>query len=180
MAGEAQAAEAAAHGAEYAGGGFPPFDSSLFSSQIFWFWIAFGALYIILATTVLPKIAATLATRRKTIDDDLSAAQRESEAAQAARAEADAAVAASRAQARATVDAVRKEADAAAAAASEKLAVETAQRLQAAEIRIGASKASALAEVEGVVGELAGAIVQQLTGKAPTAAALKAALKGGA
>nr|MCU0883108.1 hypothetical protein [Hyphomonadaceae bacterium] len=112
MAGESQAAkDAVAHAGEKASSGFPPFDSSLFSSQIFWFWVAFGALYLILSTSVLPRIAATLAARRKTIEDDLAAAQRESQAAQAARAEADAAVAASRAEARATVEAVRQEAD---------------------------------------------------------------------
>jgi F-type H+-transporting ATPase subunit b len=175
MAGEAQVAST---GAEQAGGGFPPFDSSLFSSQIFWFWIAFGALYIILATMVLPKMASTFATRRKTIEDDLAAAARESEAAQAARAEADAAVAASRAEARATVTAVRTEADAKAAAETAKLAAANADRLAEAESRIGDSKTRALVEIESVVGDLASSIVEQLTGKAPTAAALKAAMKG--
>jgi F-type H+-transporting ATPase subunit b len=177
MAGEVQAASA---GAEKAGGGFPPFDTSLFSSQIFWFWIAFGALYLILATTVLPRIAETLATRRKTIEDDLAAAQRESEAAMAARAEADAAVAASRAQARATVEAVRKEAEAAALASSQALAAQTTARLAEADERIAASKAGALVEIDTAVGDLAATIVEQLTGKAPTAAALKSALKGAA
>ena len=73
MAGESHAAQAAGHVGEKASGGFPPFDASLFSSQIFWFWVAFGVLYIVLASVVIPRIAKTLAHRRGTIEGDLKA-----------------------------------------------------------------------------------------------------------
>ncbi|KAF0112776.1 MAG: F-type H+-transporting ATPase subunit b, partial [Hyphomonadaceae bacterium] len=64
------------HGAETAAGGgsFPPFDASLFSHQIFWFAIAFGALYLVLALVILPRIGATLGQRKSTIEDDLKKA----------------------------------------------------------------------------------------------------------
>ena len=107
MAGETHAADAAEHATEGAKGGFPPFDSTLFSSQIFWFWVAFGALYIVLASVVIPRIAKTLAHRRGTIEGDLKAAADQTAAAQAARLQAEKASADARSQARKTVDEMR-------------------------------------------------------------------------
>jgi F-type H+-transporting ATPase subunit b len=159
-------------------GGFPPFDASLFSEQLVWFAISFGFLYILLATVILPRFEKTIANRKATIQADLDAAMAEQAAAQAAREAAETAAAKARAEARGTVEAVRREADAELAAADAQAAELAEARLAAAERRIDEARTTALASVGSVVGELASDIVEQLTGKAPTSAAVTAALKG--
>lgn len=172
MAGEA------AKAAGEQGGAFPPFDASLFSEQLVWFAISFGFLYILLATVILPRFEKTIATRKATIQADLDAAVAEQAAAQAAREAAENAAAKARAEARRTVEAVRREADAELATADAQAAEAAEARLVAAERQIDEARNAALATVGSVVGDLASDIVVQLTGKAPTATALNAALKG--
>jgi F-type H+-transporting ATPase subunit b len=171
MAGESNAAEGAS-------GGFPPFDASLFSSQIFWFWVAFGALYIILASKVIPSIAKTIANRRGTIEGDLKVAADQTAAAQAARLQAEKAAADARAQARQTVEAMRLVNNTAAAKADTEATTAANAKIAAAEASIAASRASALASINESVGDLAAAIVEQVSGVKPTAKAISAALEG--
>lgn len=177
MAGESQAVEAAGQAGEHAGGGFPPFDPSLFSSQIFWFWLAFGALYIVLAAVVIPRIAKTLADRKSAIELDLKAAADETAAAQAARLEAEKAAAEARAQARKKVDEVRQAQEAAAAKAEAAATKKATTKITKAEEKIAAAREAALAGVNDTIGELAGAIVEQVSGIKPTAKALDSAVK---
>jgi F-type H+-transporting ATPase subunit b len=164
MAGESHSVDAAT---QSAGGGFPPFDASLFSSQIFWFWVAFGALYIVLAIAIIPRIARTLSHRRSTIEADLKAAAEQAAAAQEARTRAEQAAGDARAQARKTIEEMRALNDAAAAQAEAKATAAAALKISKAEEKIAAARTS----------ELAAAIVEQVSGIKPTAAALTAALK---
>ncbi len=175
MAGESHAVEAAGKAGEHAGGGFPPFDASLFSSQIFWFWLAFGALYVVLAALVIPRIAKTLAARKDAIEGDLSAAAAQTAAAQQARVEAEKASAEARALARKTVEAARL-ANEAAAQKAEAAAIKKANtKIAKAEEKIAASRDAALASVQETVGDLASAIVERVSGtKAPAKAIDKA------
>jgi F-type H+-transporting ATPase subunit b len=174
------AGETAKAAAEH-GGAFPPFDASLFSHQLFWFAISFGLLYVLLATVILPRFEKTIVARKARLQADLDAAAAETAAAQAAREGAQAASAQSRAQARGTVEAVRRDVEAELAEADAKAAVEAESRLAEAEARISASRTAALGSLGDAVGELASDIVEQLTGKAPTAVALKSAIaKAGA
>jgi F-type H+-transporting ATPase subunit b len=176
MAGESHAADAAGHVTEAASSGFPPFDSSLFSSQIFWFWVAFGALYIVLASVVIPRIAKTLAHRRETIEGDLKAAASEAAAAQAARLQAEKASADARAQARKTVEEMRAvNNDALAKADAEAYAAANA-KIAAAEATIATSRAAAMASIGETIGDLASAIVTQVSGAKPTAKAISSAM----
>jgi F-type H+-transporting ATPase subunit b len=178
MAGETHAANAAGHAGEKAAGGFPPFDSSLFSSQIFWFWIAFGALYIVLASAVIPRIAKTLAHRRGTIDSDLKAAAEQTAAAQAARLQAEKASADARAQARKTVEEMRVINEAAAAKAEAEATTSANVKIAAAEASIAASRASAMTSINESIGDLAATIVERVSGSKPTAKAISTALAG--
>ena len=170
MAGDSHAVEAAGKTGDHASGGFPPFDPSLFSSQIFWFWLAFGALYIVLATVVIPRFAKTLADRKNAIEGDLKAAAEQTAAAQAARQGAEKAQAEARAQARKTVEAAAVKAEAAATQKANR-------KIAKAEEKISASRDAALASVNETVGELAGAIVERVSGIKPTAKALDTAVK---
>jgi F-type H+-transporting ATPase subunit b len=177
MAGDTHAADAAGHAGQTAESGFPPFDASLFSHQIFWFWIAFGALYIILASVVIPRIAKTLADRRGAVEADLQAAARETAAAQEARASAEKAAAAARAQARNTVEEMRRVNDAAASQAEAQASASANARIAEAEASIAEAKGKAMAAINDTVSELAADIVERVSGLKPTAAALKKAVQ---
>ncbi|MEN9856575.1 MAG: hypothetical protein RLZZ157_1701 [Pseudomonadota bacterium] len=176
MAGEAHAVAGAEHAGKAAESSFPPFDSSLFSSQIFWFWVAFGALYFVLAAVVIPKIAQTLALRANTIEADLKAAAEQTAAAQDARALAEKAAAQARAQARKTLEDMRLVNDAALAKADAEASAQANAKIAAAEADIAATRQSALAAIQDSVGDLASAIVERVSGVKPTAKALSAAV----
>lgn len=156
---------------------FPPFDPALFSSQVFWFTLAFGALYFVLSTIIIPRVAKTLAHRRATIDGDLRVAAEETAAAQAARAQAEKAAADAKAQARLTVDAMRATNEADAAKAQAQASANANAKIEQAEAEIATMRASALAGVQESVGELASEIVERITGKKPTQKNVDTALK---
>jgi F-type H+-transporting ATPase subunit b len=176
MAGESHAADAAGHATEGASSGFPPFDASLFSSQIFWFWVAFGALYIVLASVVIPRIAKTLAHRRGAIEGDLKAAADQTAAAQAARLQAEKASADARAQARKTVEEMRAINNDVLAKADAEANVAANTKIAAAEATIAASRAAAMASISETIGDLASDIVTQVSGAKPTAKAISSAM----
>ena len=62
-----EGAAEAAHGGGEAKSSFPPFDPTLFASQLVWFDLSFIALYLLLSRFVLPKIGGVLHTRASTI-----------------------------------------------------------------------------------------------------------------
>ena len=149
------------------GRGFPPFDSHSFPSQLLWLALTFMALYLLMSRLALPRIESILEQRRRRIADDLAQAERlkgESEAAIAAhekalneaRSRAQALASETRAKAATEAEARRKDVDA-------KLAV----RIAEAEKTIAATRTAAMANVRGIAGEAASAIVERLIGAAP-------------
>ena len=50
---------------------FPPFDQSLYPSQLLWLLITFGLFYFLMSRMVLPRIASILEVRRDRISQDL-------------------------------------------------------------------------------------------------------------
>jgi len=178
---EKTTAHTEADGGEH-NGGFPPFDSSTFPSQLVSLLIAFVALYMIVSRIALPRVGGVIDARQDAIEGDLAAAQKhtdESEAAlkayeselASARSNAQAIAAENREKLNATTDAERKTLD-------EKLATKLAD----AEKSIAATRATAMGNVRGIAADAASAIVQRLTGTAPdgktVAAAVDASLKG--
>jgi F-type H+-transporting ATPase subunit b len=157
-------------------GGFPPFNPSTFSSQLIWFAVAFGALYLLLKRAALPRIAEVLDGRRDRIVRDLDAAERlkgETDKALAgyeqalADAKSKAGTIAKEAQVRLTGDIER-----------ERVSVDSqiAAKVTEAEARIGTMKTRALAQVNDIATETAGAIVAQLGGGTVTADEIRRAL----
>jgi F-type H+-transporting ATPase subunit b len=162
------AADAAAHGGE--AGGFPPFEASLFASQLFWFVITFGALYFVLSRFVLPRIGGVLEKRAGAIKGDLDRAAEKSAAAEHARANMEKAVAKARADARAMVDAARAEVTAKLAAEQEAAEKRLGERIAAAEAKVDAARQKALAEVPALAETLAREIADKLAPPANTPA----------
>src|ERR1700748_356545 len=66
------------------GGNFPPFDKETFASQLLWLAIFFVALYLIAAKLALPRVGSIIADRHRRIAGDLDEAARMKDAADAA------------------------------------------------------------------------------------------------
>src|SRR3954452_22783581 len=158
------------------GGGFPPFESTYFASQLVSLVIAFVALYIIVSRFALPKVGGVIEARQNAIDADLAQAQKlkdESDASLRAY-EADLAAARSRAQAIGTE--TREKLNAAAEAERKTLEDKLAVKLADAEKQIAATRTAAMSNVRTIAADAASAIVQQLTGSAPDAGSVRSAV----
>jgi F-type H+-transporting ATPase subunit b len=156
-----EAGHGAAHGGE-ASGAFPPFDASLFASQLVWFALTFGLLYIVLSRFALPKIGRVLHARADTIAKDIDEAAQKSASADEAKATMERAVAKARADARALVDAARAEIQAKLNAEQEAAEQRLVERIEAAEARVDAARQKALAEVPGIANTLAREIADKI------------------
>ena len=171
----------AAHGGEHGGGaGLPQFEFQHWFGQIVYLIFLFAILYFLIAKIFAPRMRRVFDERASTISTAVQTARQvQAEAAgqaQAAKAEVEAARAASRATAAAAKARVTDEANARAAAEE---AVVSA-RIAEAETAIGKTRDAAMANVSTIASDTAAAIVERLTGKAPTGAEAAAAVKGAA
>jgi len=164
------------------GGGFPPFQKDTFGSQLLWLAIFFIALYLIASKLALPRVGSIIADRRKRISDDLAEAARMKDAADAAIATYEKALADARTRAHAIAAETRDQLNAEAEASRKAVEANLNAKLTAAEQTIAATRTAAMANVKDIAQDAAIAIVTRLTGTAPTkaaaAAAVKAAIKG--
>jgi F-type H+-transporting ATPase subunit b len=165
----------AAHGGEHEVA-FPPFDPSLFPSQILWLVITFGVFYLLMNRIIIPRIGGILETRRDRISQDLDEAQRLKDESDAAYAAYEHELAEARERAHAIGQEAREKAKAEADAKREKVEAELAGKLAEAETKIGAIKQKALAEVDGIANSTASAIVSRLLGSTVPATAISRAV----
>lgn len=177
--GETNTETGVAHDAGQEGGVFPPFDQTTFASQLLWLAITFGIFYVIMQKVIVPRIGGILENRHDRIAQDLDEAGR-------LKAEADAAIetyekelAAAKAKANSIAASARDAAKSKADVDRASIEAELAQKLAAAEARIGDIKAKAFADVGTIAEDTASAIVDQLIGtsasKGDVAAAVAAA-----
>jgi F-type H+-transporting ATPase subunit b len=166
----------AAEHAEKAEKGMPQLHVPDFAPQVFWLAVWFVILYVVMSKIGLPRIAVAIDARRQRREEDLARAARLKVEAD----EASAAFERTMSQARAEAQAVLKEtSDRLAADAAERLralAAELADRIAAAERQIAATKEQALSEVRGIAIDVGRSVVEKLTGSAPDAAGLAAAV----
>lgn len=161
--------------AEHGSGGLPQFEFQHWGGQIAYLVVLFVILYVLVARVFAPRLRKVIDDRAATIAGALEAAKRvQAEAEDQARAAA-AEVAEARAQAQRVAAEARAKASAEAAAKSAAADAETGAKVAEAEARIAAMRASAMANVGAIAEDTAMAIVEKLTGKAATAAELKAA-----
>lgn len=170
----------AAHGGEHESGGLPQFEFQHWFGQIVYLIFLFAILYFLIARIFAPRMRRVFDERSSTISTAVQTARQvQAEAAgqaEAAKAEVEAARASARATAAAAKARVTDEANARAAAEE---AVVSA-RIAEAEAAIGKTRDAAMTNVSGIASDTAAAIVERLTGKAPTAAEASAAVKGAA
>ena len=175
---DTHASTEAAHGE--GGGGLPQFEFQHWFGQIVYLIFLFALLYWLMAKVFVPRLRGVIDQRAATIADAVQTARQvQAEAAgQAAAAKAE--VEAARASSRATAAAAKaRVTDAANARAAEEEAVVNA-RIAEAETAIGKTRDAAMTNVGAIASDTAAAIVERLTGKAPTAAEAAAAVKGAA
>jgi F-type H+-transporting ATPase subunit b len=149
------------------GRGFPPFDSHSFPSQLLWLALTFMALYLLMSRLALPRIGSILEHRRQRIADDLAQAERlkgESEAAIAAH---EKALNEARSRSQALANETRARAAAEAEARRKEVDAKLTMRIAEAEKTIAATRTAAMANVRGIAGEAASAIVERLIGAVP-------------
>lgn len=135
-----------------------------FLPQFFWLAVCFITLYLVMAFVALPRIGSVLAQRKEKVESDLDAAER-------AKAEADAALEAYEASLVGAREAAHKavgEASQAAAKAAEarnhELDGEIARQIEEAGRAIAASKAEAMDNLSGMAAEAARAATSKLVG----------------
>jgi F-type H+-transporting ATPase subunit b len=159
------------------GGGFPPFEKDTFGSQLLWLAIFFVALYVIASRLALPRVGGIIADRRNRISCDLDEAARMKDAADAAIASYEKALADARARAQGIAAQTRDKVNAEAEARRKTVEAGLHAKLTAAEQTIAATRTAAMAHVQGIAQEAAIAIVARLTGNAPSPTAAAAAVK---
>lgn len=157
-------------------GAFPPFQQETFPSQLVWFAITFVALYLLMARIALPRIRSIFEERRDRIADDLAEAQRLKDMSDAAIAAYEKALSDARTRAQSLASETRDALVADSEAGRKALEEQLNSKLLAAEETITATKVAAMANVQSIAVEAAAAIVQKLTGQAPSAAAVTAAV----
>jgi len=157
-------------------GGLPQLDTNQWAGQMVWLVVIFAVFLLLMSKVFVPRLRKVIDTRGATIAEDLANAranrdEAEAQAKQAATETAEAHAAARKLAAEALA---RSNAEVAAATAAED--EKLGKRLGEAETRIRAQRDEAMGHVSDIASETASLLVQKLTGKAATAAALKSAL----
>jgi F-type H+-transporting ATPase subunit b len=148
-------------------GGFPPFNSHTFASQLVWLALFFILLYVLMAKWALPQVGRVIENRQKRIAGDIAEAERLKAQSDEAVAAYEKALADARGRAQAIANETReqqaKEADAARKKVEDALNVKLAE----AEKAIAATKHAAMSNVRAIAEDAAAAIVERLIGTAP-------------
>ena len=170
------ASAATTEAVEAESGGMPQFDPGVFAPQLFWLLVTFGALYFILSRLALPRVGDILRAREERISGDLDKAEQLNREASEALESYELALANARAKAQeiaADTRAVLKaETEAKQAAAEARLGAQAAE----AEANIAAARDDAMTNVQQIAADAATAVVTQLLGSSPDAAAVSEAV----
>ena len=148
-------------------GGFPPFNSHTFASQLIWLAIAFILLYVLMAKWALPQVGRVIENRQKRIADDIAEAGRLKAQSDAAVAAYEEALADARGRAQTIANETREKQAKESDAARKKIEDQLNVKLAEAEKSIAATKQAAMANVRAVAEDAAAAIVERLIGAAP-------------
>jgi F-type H+-transporting ATPase subunit b len=167
---------AAARAAE----GMPQLDfaNPLTLSQVVWGAIIFFVLYILTSRFALPKVAEVLDERAARIARDLETAQEAKTRSDAAIREVAEAIAKARADAQATINNELEKAKQRAAEQAAALNERLERQLAESEAQIAAARTAAMGALRQVATDTATTVVTRLTGAAPDASRVEAAVRG--
>jgi len=131
-------------------GHFPPFQVDTFASQLFWFAIAFVALYVIISRLAIPRVGGIIDARRQSVEGDLAEAKRLKDSSDAAIAAYEKALADARNRAQALANETREKYAKEAETARKQLDEMLNARIAAAEQAIGKRRTAAMANVQDI------------------------------
>ncbi len=146
-------------------GGFPPFKTDTFPSQLFWLAITFAFLFVVLWRIAGPRINGVITSRRGVINADIAAADKARGDAEAASAAYQTALAGARARAQGLAEENRQTLNAEIAKAKADGETAASQAMAEADSRIAATRIQAKGHVIKAAEEAAIAIVARLTGE---------------
>ena len=156
----------------------PQLDPAGFVPQLFWLAVSFLVLYVLMKWLAVPQVGRAIEARRRQLDGDLGRASELRTQAEAALAAYEQTLSAARAEAQATLRETSARIAAEAAERQRQLALTLGQQIADAERRIAEGKDQALAEIHGIAVDVGRAVVEKLTGSAPDAAQMAAAVEG--
>ena len=159
-------------------GGFPPFDTTTFPSQLFWLAITFGCLFVVMWRVAGPRIHGAISGRRAAINGNIEAAQGARAKAEAAENAYQTALAGARARAQGLAEENRQTLNAEIAKEKAKAEAEAQTAMSAADARINATREAARGTVGKAAEDAAIAIVAHLTGETVSSAEAAQAMKG--
>lgn len=162
-AGEVHATTEAEHEAPIT---FPPFDATTFASQLLWFALTFGALYVLMSRVALPQIGSILDKRKARIEGDLKEADRLRGETDKALAAYEAALAEAKSNAHGIAEETRASIKADIDGKRKAVEEDLSKKVAEAEGRIAKTKQEALGRVSEIAAETTAAVVTQLTGEA--------------
>ncbi len=145
-------------------GGFPPFDTTTFPSQLFWLVVTFAFLFTVVWKVAGPRINGAITSRRGAINGAIAEASKAREQAEAAQAGYESALGAARSRANALAEETRQSLNGEIAKAKADADADAAQAMAAADARINATRDTAKAAVGAAARDAAIAIVERLTG----------------
>jgi len=160
---------------------FPPFDATTFASQLLWFAITFGVLYLLMSRLALPQIGSIIDKRKARIDGDLKEAERLRGETDKALQAYETALADARKNAHSIAEETRTSIKADLEGKRKVVEDDLSKKVAEAEARIGKNKDEALGRVSEIAAETTIALVTQLTGEANPAdvnAAVAEVVKG--
>jgi len=166
------------HGGSAGGHGkvFPPMDPSSFPSQLLWLALTFGALYLIMKRSAVPRIGKVIEERRERIQRDLDQAEQLKSETEAALADYEQAL--FEAKQKASVIARQERAKVTAEAEQRRAAADEqeARKIADADARIASARNKAMTSVDEIAAETARTIVDKLIGAKATPDEIKKAL----
>lgn len=142
----------------------PQLDIATYPSQLLWLVVSFGLLYLLLSRLVLPRIAATMEERRDRIADELDQAAQLKRQSEEVLAEYEAMLARSREKAQTMAREIRDKLQQEAEAQRKKLEAELREKVALAEEQLEVSCKQAGEQLQVMAMELAGLMLQRLTG----------------
>jgi F-type H+-transporting ATPase subunit b len=143
---------------------FPPLDHTTFVPQLVWLAISFGLLYLLLKRVALPRVGEVIEERADRIRRDLEQAEKLKAETEGALAAYEQALTDARSKAGGVIKTMRDSLAAEVDKERARVEAEIARKVADAEARIEQTKQRALASVNDIATETAGAIVKKLIG----------------